>query len=207
MWREFTYDEFIENEVRHGDYILKLIKSKPINRACCTKYGILLKRGEFELTPQEQLFANFFSDEMRLVKDMDILTLRAHRETISGIAYEAKARLRAIDEEEKDRKKAAAKRDGKPTGFERSVNVDETTTDAINAVKARQKKMTKMEKVANILSGIPGFDQAAIDHIMSAKTVSDVVNKVQNHAPPSDVPAVNVAAESTETKSFNPFAK
>ena len=63
---------------------------------------------------------------------MDLLTLRAHRETLSKIAFEAKARLTAVDDEEKIRKKKEA--GDKPAGFERSLNSDQTATDAINTI-------------------------------------------------------------------------
>src|ERR1700747_1784259 len=80
------------------------------------------------MTPQEELFSQLFNHEKILVKDMDTLTLRAHREELAKIAFEARARLTAADDEEKTRKKG-----DKPEGFKRSLNTDETTTNAINA--------------------------------------------------------------------------
>ncbi len=96
------------------------------------------------LTPQEELFAKLFNHEKALVKDMDTLTLRAHREELSKIAFEAKARITAVDDEEKTRKKGS---DSKPTGFARSVNTDENTSAAINTIKERQKRLSGKEKM------------------------------------------------------------
>ena len=102
------------------------------------------------MTPQEELFAQLFNHEKVLVKDMDTLALRAHREELAKIAFEARARLTAVDDEENTRKKLA-KGDGKPTGFSRSVNTDETTTNAINTIKERQKRLSGKEKMLSNL--------------------------------------------------------
>src|SRR5260221_11654525 len=69
------------------------------------------------VTPQEELFSLLFNHEKVLVKDMDVLTLRAHREELAKIAFEARARLTAVDDEEQDRKKKH-NGDGKTQGFE-----------------------------------------------------------------------------------------
>ena len=97
------------------------------------------------MTPQEELFSQLFNHEKVLVKDMDTLTLKAHREELAKIAFEARARLTAVDDEENTRKKTA--KGDKPQGFARSVNTDETTTNAINTVKERQKRLTGKEKM------------------------------------------------------------
>jgi hypothetical protein len=104
-----------------------------------------IRDGAKPLTPQEELFAQLFNHEKILVRDMDTLTLRAHREELSKIAFEARARLTAVDDEDNSRKKKA--QGDKPTGFARSVNTDETTTNAINTVKERQKRLSGKEKM------------------------------------------------------------
>lgn len=105
-----------------------------------------------EMTPQEELFSQLFNHEKMLVKDMDILTLRAHREELAKISFEARARLTAVDDEDNDRKKKSAPSGAR--GFERSVNTDETTTDAINAIKNRQKKLSSKEKMLANLAAL-----------------------------------------------------
>src|ERR1035437_5788982 len=105
-------------------------------------------KGDITVTPQEELFAELFNHEKSLVKDMDVLTLRAHREELSKIAFEARARLTAVDDEDNDRKKLSNPKGSKgPHGFERSVNTDETTTNAISVIKERQTKLSKKEQV------------------------------------------------------------
>src|SRR5260370_16188104 len=100
------------------------------------------------MTPQEKLHARFFYHETILVKDMDRLTLRAHIEDLSKIAFEARSRHGAAVNEDKRRDKSS---DQKGQGFSRSLNIDEVTSDAINAIKERQKKLTGKEKM---LAGI-----------------------------------------------------
>lgn len=104
------------------------------------------------MTPQEELFSQLFNHEKILVKDMDMLTLRAHREELAKIAFEARARLTAADDEENDRKKLAQPKGAK--GFERSINTDESTSEAINTIKERQKKLSGKEKMLAGLSAL-----------------------------------------------------
>jgi hypothetical protein len=150
------------------------------------------------MTPQEELFSQLFNHEKLLVKDMDILTLRAHREELAKIAFEARARLTAADDEENDRKK---KNSPGPRGFERSLNIDETTSNAINTLKERQKKLTKSEKIREGLIKL-GIDPDAADKIMSAKNILSQVTKVQNHSNPES----EKQSEPTQ-QIFNPFEK
>lgn len=96
------------------------------------------------MTPQEELFSQLFNHEKALVCDMDTLTLRAHREELAKIAFEARARLTAVDDEDNERKK---KSNPKPKGFERNVNDNDIDKDAINVVKERQKRMSKLDKI------------------------------------------------------------
>lgn len=157
-----------------------------------------ISKGDKPVTPQEELFAELFNHEKVLVKDMDVLTLRAHREELSKIAFEARARLTAVDDEEKDRKNKNSA--AKQQGFSRSVNTDETTTNAINAIKDRQKRMSKQDKIQASLEklGISSTDAAKL---MSAGAIlGRLKNKIE------EKPSESVAP--TESKPlFNPFAK
>lgn len=120
------------------------------------------------MTPQEELFSQLFNHEKLLVKDMDILTLRAHREELSKIAFEARARMTAADDEENDRRKQSKPKG--PKGFERSVNTDETTTNAINAIKDRQKKLTGKEKMLGNLAAL--YEKGGMSKIEAEKTAA-----------------------------------
>jgi hypothetical protein len=120
-----------------------------------------ITQGAEPMTPQEELFAKLFNHGKLLVKDLDALELRAKREEWAKIAFEARAYITAADDEENERKKAKRKENGnKPTGFERSLNTDETTTDAINTIKERQKRMSKQDRIIESMkkAGIPEAD-------------------------------------------------
>ncbi len=149
------------------------------------------------MTPQEKLYATLFYHETILVKDMDTLTLRAHIEELSKIAFEARARHGAADAEDKKRKKSVG-----PTGFERSLNIDETTLDIINTIKDRQKKLTKQEKIQAGLEklGISSTDAAKL---MSAGTI---LGRLKNKTSEQSVEGVSKNS-SVEVKVFNPFKK
>ncbi len=139
------------------------------------------------MTPQEELFAELFNHEKILVRDMEMLELRAHREELTKIAFEARARLTAVDDEDRMREKKSST---KPLGFERSLNTDETTTNAINAIKDRQKRMSKQEKIQAGLEklGISSTDAAKL---MSAGTI---LGRIKNKA------TEDVKTEQTESK-------
>lgn len=150
------------------------------------------------LTPQEKLFSQLFYHEKKLVCDMDTLTLRAHREELAKIAFEARARLTAVDDEENDRKKKSQPKG--PKGFERSLNTDETTTNAINTLKDKKQRLSKSEKIKEGLLKL-GIDTDEVNKIMSAKNMLSQVTKAQNHTKPE-------SSEQTERKPiFNPFEK
>lgn len=153
------------------------------------------------MTPQEELFSKFFNHEKILVKDMSTLELRAHRDELSAISFEARARMSAVDEEEKERKSKARKENG-PTGFSRSVATDDKTSDAINAVKARQKKMSKEDRIIADMIKI-GIPEAEANRIVSAGNMLQRLKMSVNEPVEknSDKPKI-------EAKTFvNPFIK
>src|SRR6266853_1639182 len=155
-----------------------------------------ISEGAPKVTPQEELFAELFNHEKILVKDMDTLILRAHREKLAKIAFEARARLTAVDDEEKTRKN----KNGKPSGFERSLNTDESTTNAINAIKDRQKRLTKAEKIQ------AGLEKLGISTIDAAKLMSAgaILGRLKNKS----VEGVSKDNSVEVSKPvFNPFEK
>lgn len=120
------------------------------------------------VTPQEELFASFFNNEKETIASMSIIELRAHREELSKIAFEARARLTAVDDEERTRK---AKNANVPNrGFSTSVVPDELATDAINKVKKRQARMSKEEKLRESMIQLQiaaGHDKAEAEKIVN----------------------------------------
>lgn len=153
-----------------GIFTLRCMQAKIINKAACIKHRIWFDaETEFLVTPQEELFAEFFNSEKAVVADMSILELRAHREELAKIAFEARARLTAVDDEERSRK-AKAQREKGPTGFSTSLQTDEITSEAINRVKERQKKLTKQEKTVEGLVKL-GMDRKDAEKLVSAGTI------------------------------------
>lgn len=94
-----------------------------------------------EMTDKEQLYQKFFADTVTLVQDMDDAALRAHIEELGNIAFEARTRLVAADSIA--RKRAFDKKKALKVTV---PNNDDFTSDAINNINDRQKKMTKVEK-------------------------------------------------------------
>lgn len=149
----------------------------------------------YNMTPQEELFSQLFNHEKLLVKNMEILELRAHREELAKIAFEARARLTAVDDEERGRKK----KNGEIKGFERSLNTDETSTNAINTIKDRQKRMSKTEKIQAGLEKL-GISTADAAKLMSAGTILGRIKNAKG--------LIESKIETTENKPiFNPFEK
>ncbi len=172
------------------------------NCVYCEVYGIhstnpdINNRLESPMTPQEELFKLLFNSEKGLVKDMDALTLRAHREELAKIAFEARARLSAVDDEEKQRK---PKKEDK--GFQRNLNSDDVTSEAINTVKERQKRMSKEEKVLEGLMKLPGMDRKTAESLMSAGTIKGRLDNIAG----KKTEEVKVTEEVKPV--FNPFEK
>ena len=147
------------------------------------------------MTPQEKLFAKLFYHETMLVKDMDTLTLRAHIEDLSKIAFEARARHGAATTEDGRRKN----KDNKPKGFERSLNTDETTTNAINTIKDRQKRLTKQEKIQAGLEKLGISSTHAVELLQAGTILVRLKNKT-----PEEIEAMRPKIGEPV---FNPFEK
>lgn len=152
------------------------------------------------MSPEEKQFAKFFYHETILVKDMDILTLRAHREELVQIAAEARARISAADEKLESDKRSKRKANG-PSGIERNLNTDETTTSAINKIKERTTRMSKLDRAMENLKAIPGMDPSFVESLMKNKNILD---SAKRRAAGTTEPFV----DKTEKKIVvNPFAK
>lgn len=155
-----------EDEIaKLGTFIIRCIRAKRENKAACEKHRIS-RPGEFTMTPQEELFAELFNHERKFYAEIPTpLERQAHREQLSRIAYEAKARLAAISEI--DREDAAKGK--KANGFAKSVNEDNTGSLAINAIKENRKKLSKNEKMREDMIKKLGIDPKDVDQIMSAQ--------------------------------------
>jgi hypothetical protein len=128
------------------------------------KYMAIVAGRGLNMTEQEALFAQFFNKGKLLVKDMDMTKLREHREVLARVVFEGKAHLAAVDDELRERK---AKSGPKVKEWTLSPTSDQVTSDAINAVKVRKERMSKMDKIAADLRKIQGMDEDAINEIVS----------------------------------------
>jgi len=145
------------------------MQAKQANRRICIECGERITTKDFIVTPQEELFALFFNSEKQAVSEMTMLELRAHREELAKIAFEARARLTAVDDEDRIRKAKSHKEKG-ATGFSTSLQTDEITTDAINRIKERQKKISKQEKLVDQMVKL-GMDRKDAEAKVSAGTI------------------------------------
>lgn len=170
------------------------------------RISVLQSRGA-EMTPQEELFAKLFNGKKILVRDMDVLSLRAHREELALTIFKAKAEITAVDDEIKQK----TRKGEKSSGFQTSLTVDEASTDAINTIKERQKKLTKMEKVMEGLIAM-GIDPKDAQSMTSNSAIADQRAKKDGVKPfvPTPIAHVDEPIEALpkEVKAFsNPFAK
>lgn len=155
------------------------------------------------MTPQEELFKKLFNGEVKITAGMDALTRKAYREEMCDIAFRARVSISAVDHVDEEEKRAKKKASG-PQGFERSVNIDETSTAAINAIKERHGRQTKAEKTlaSLIKSGISEEDAAKL---MQAGTI---LARIKNKSV-AELKAVEPTPTYDPNKviTFNPFDK
>jgi len=107
------------------------------------------------MTEQEALFAKLYNGYKIRVSEMTDEELAVHIAEISDIAFKAKVGKIAADDEKKER---ISKRT--PKGKEFSITSNEPdgrVSDSINAVKVRQNRKTKLDKMYDgfIAAGIP----------------------------------------------------
>jgi hypothetical protein len=131
---------------------------------------------EMSMSIEEDKFKKLFIPHYELVKDMDTLQLRAHREELMDIIYNAKVYVQAVDKVDEDRKKAKYKSTG-PNGIERNLNTDETTTNAIKTIKERQGRMSKVDRAAEALLKVPGMDPSFVESLMKNKNILDATKR------------------------------
>ena len=156
------------------------------------------------MNEQEELFAKFYNHEKTLVPLMDIAQLREHREELQKIAFEARARLVAVDDETRERKAKTSNKEWLVT--DTNVNV----SDAINVVKQRAARMSKMDKLIEQLSKA-GIDNATIREMvrgLEKKATNSALKTVTFTKPSKEVSAVQVKETKpvVSNEPFNPGA-
>jgi len=185
------------------DLLMAIVASKEVD-ATFDRHSVSLTRHQEgkEMTSQEELFSKFYNHEKILVKDMDIPTLREHREQLSTIAFEAKARLVATDDESRERKAKSGNKEWLVT----SLESDQVTSDAINAVKVRSARMSKMDKLRQQLL-TAGIDEELANEMvrnLESKATESVAKTITFKSDKAKAPVVIKVSEPIETKPFNP---
>ena len=161
------------------------------------------------MTEQEELYSKFYNKGKLLVADMDVTQLREHRETLSQIAFEAKATLAAADDELRERKAKSSVKSKE--WLVTPTQSDLTTSDAINAVAIRKARMSKMDKLRQDL--LKSLDKETVDEMIAQlerkateknlKTVTFTKPSVETSA--VQVQIVKPVIENGESKpAFNP---
>lgn len=121
-----------------------------------------------EMTEEEKLFQLFYTKGRMLVKDMDDIQIRAHREEMRKISYEGKVYAVAADDDirEREAKLSVSKKEWLLT----DAKVD--LSDAINVQKVKASRRTKLDKTRQDLLA------AKIDESI----VNEMVRNMQLHA-------------------------
>ncbi len=166
------------------------------------------------MTPSEQLFAGFFQNEKSIVPDMDDSQLEEHISALEQIALEARARLYAAEDEKRERKSKNKK-------FTVSGDNETLTTNAINAISERNKKLSKREKmIENLIKSIgcsrseaeamiPDTDKMSLGKAIKK---SEAIEKLANQLPTRNIESTVVgdmianALKSTKSADSKPFA-
>lgn len=197
--------EQIEFEIQLGLFTQQCLWAREVNKAACKRHRIYWT--EIPMTPQEELYTKFYNAEALLVEDMSDIELQARREELQNLAIEVRARLTKTINKQDERGRAR-----RPKGFESSINVDETTTEALNAIENRNTRMSKLDKVAKTLREM-GVDEAEVQRMLSARNIRDTKAKETSKpliSTPFEVKPI-VAEGQSETKEpvklSNPFAK
>lgn len=151
-----------------------------------------------QMTKEEELFSEFYNKERILVKDMDLIQLREHRELLSKIALEAKARCTASDEELRERKARTSKKEW--------LTTDQPVSDLINVPAVRGKRMSRMDKLKKQLQDI-GIADGIVKDItrnLEAKATDSGLKTITFKKPSQEISAVTVKAE-PDGKPKTPF--
>jgi hypothetical protein len=118
-----------------------------------------------------ELHKRFYYNERVLVKEMNALQLREHIETLQMILFEAKARVSASMDEERERKAklSSSQRDNLITTPDLSIS------DALKDIKQRQKRMSKADKLQALIAGLTDEETASkLIKNVQAKTLDNV---------------------------------
>ncbi len=123
---------------------------------------------------RKELHAEFYNKERLSVSSMSDAELYAEIEELEVICAEAKPRLRAAADEQRERYAKLTKEEREQLISESGRGL--TGSDALNSVKIRKDRMTKADKTIESLKAL-GLDDATVA-LMTAAIVSKKVDKV-----------------------------
>lgn len=201
--RELQIQTFLANS-DDGEWEYKLINAKLHNRQAFILLKQPITAERFKLTPQEELYAEFFRNEKQQVISLGDAELDDHIDELAKIAFEAKARLYAAKDEKSERRAKTKK------GFTANVTSDELSSDALNAVTERQVKLNKRERMIKNLMDKVGLDRATAEAMvpdtdkMSKGRASSAVDKLK--LAQDSVQAIITPTSAKATEIVNPFA-
>lgn len=190
------------NEYCPASLTWKLVEHKQVSSNTPDWIMSYLVSKEVGMTPQEELFAKFYNHQKVLVKDMDHIQLRGTRDELQKIAFEAKARLVASDDEIRERK-------AKTSNKEWLVTTDHSISlsDAINVPAIRKSRMSKMDKLSEQLRRA-GIEEATIMEMignLEKKAIDSKLKTITFNKPTVEVSAVQVKKTSNgNTEPFDP---
>lgn len=148
---------------------------------------------------KKDLFVKFYNPAKISVSTLTDEKLAEHISQLEDILIEAKANLSAATDERRER---VSKSRNKQFTISSDLNSSNAVTDAIEAVKTRQKRMSKLDKIKQQLEDI-GIDQEEIERTVrriQTKATEKQVEKVNFEAKPKKTTEVEFKSNPEEPK-------
>ena len=161
------------------------------------------KYGAKSMTKEEQQFADWFRHEKILICDMSDAELRERHELVKVTANEARAYQSADEDEIRERRAKNGKKEWLVT--DNSIS----SSDAINAPKLRQTRMSKMDKLQQQLLAA-GIDEDTVKQMVAdmSKRATDKQVKTITFKKPGreEIGAVSIELPKPPSEPFNPLS-
>jgi hypothetical protein len=123
-----------------------------------TEFNLITSIKGKTLDDKQALYARFYADEKKLISSMDDLELENHLEEMASIAFEARARTTANQDELRERK-------GRKSSHERNLlqrsDSDFDSNSAISTVTERKKRMSRADKDFEAMKKLLGVEGAS----------------------------------------------
>jgi len=137
------------------------------------------RMSEQNMTEREQLFARFFTEEVKLVTEMSIEEIGRRIEELEQIAFEARVKVQAADKVKKERVAKLSESER-----EKLISSPElTVSDAINAIDKRKKRLSAADKLLDNLLKLGLSREEALQQMGAIKVTESsqvIANNVTN---------------------------